>query len=188
MAAYPEKYLQFSDHQLLRLLADDDHIALRVIYDRYVGPLYQAAIRRLPVQHKAEDLVQEIFVSLHKNRKELRKVNDLRAWLFACLRHRILNEIRDFKLHEMHHLQIARGMEGTVKEESVYDLKVLEKTLQRALAQLTERCREVFLLSRVGHLSNKKIASRLDVSVKAVEKQITSALRELGKEVDRLEE
>jgi RNA polymerase sigma-70 factor (ECF subfamily) len=51
--------------------------------------------------------------------------------------------------------------------------------LEDGVAQLPEKCRQIFTLSRKEYLSNKEIAARLNISIKTVENQITIALRYL---------
>ena len=65
-------------------------------------------------------------------------------------------------------------------ERSEFDLQ-----LQSALSALPEKCRSVFLMSRTDELSNRQIAEGLGISVKAVEKQITRALKILRQKLER---
>lgn len=62
----------------------------------------------------------------------------------------------------------------------------INNTLREAIDKLPERCREVFMLSKMEELSNKEIAERLGISVKTVEVQMTKALSRLRKELEWL--
>lgn len=70
--------------------------------------------------------------------------------------------------------------------EDEINAKELQSLLDESIATLPEKCREVFYLSRVESLSNKKIAERLNISHKTVENQITKALKILHTSVDKL--
>lgn len=59
------------------------------------------------------------------------------------------------------------------------DFQNLERVIQETIASLPPRCQEVFVLSRYENLKNKEIALKLDISVKAVEANITRALNAL---------
>jgi RNA polymerase sigma-70 factor (ECF subfamily) len=59
----------------------------------------------------------------------------------------------------------------------------LEDKLNEVLNSLPERCREIFSMSRFENKKNKEIAEELDISVKAVEKQITRALATIRTEM-----
>ena len=58
--------------------------------------------------------------------------------------------------------------------------------LKEAVGKLPERCREVFIMSKIEELSNKEIAEKLDISVKTVEAQMTKALTRLRVELEWL--
>jgi RNA polymerase sigma factor (sigma-70 family) len=70
--------------------------------------------------------------------------------------------------------------------EEEMDAKELQFILDQRIATLPEKCREVFYLSRVESLSNKKIAEKLNISHKTVENQITKALKILQTSVNKL--
>ncbi|MNL33364.1 RNA polymerase sigma factor [compost metagenome] len=54
-----------------------------------------------------------------------------------------------------------------------------EKGIMNQISQLTPKCREVFLLSRIEHFSNAEIAEKLSLSIHTVEKHISNALKQL---------
>ena len=187
MPALPAYYNNLPDAALLKMLAQQDEFAFKEVYQRYADALYRTAFKRLPIVHKAEDFVQEVFLSLYRQRHTTEEIVNLKAWLFACLRNCILNEIRNFNTHKKHDLQIATHTPLTTLSHSEYDLKKMEVQFHNALQQLTDRSRQVFLMSRTEHLPNKKIAEQLNISVHAVEKHITSALRVMKREMGKHE-
>lgn len=135
----------------------------------------------------ANDLVQDIFVRFW----EKYKGTDSDHWegvLYTMTRNRCLDQLKH--LHVQHRLLgreitetefeklIIEDLTGTL---SVTDDKLLVRELNRELeaiiASMPDKCREVFTLSRQEGLGNEEIARRLGISVKAVEKHITKALR-----------
>lgn len=61
-------------------------------------------------------------------------------------------------------------------------LRQLEMSLDNAISALPERRKQIFKMSRLDHLPNDEIASRLGLSVRTVEKHIELALRDLRSE------
>ena len=61
---------------------------------------------------------------------------------------------------------------------SVVTFREIEDIIEKTLADLPPRCREVFVFSRYGGKKNHEIAGELDISLKAVEAQITKALKQ----------
>ena len=55
-----------------------------------------------------------------------------------------------------------------------------EELLMRAIDSLPEKCRQIFVLSRMNRLTNQEIATQLDLSIKTVEAQISIALKRLA--------
>ncbi|WP_157963021.1 RNA polymerase sigma-70 factor [Chitinophaga deserti] len=167
-------YTALSDKELVTLLAGNDARAFEVLYQRHAGAMYQFAYKKVPVQAIVEDLLQEVFANLYRRRAELSHIENIRSYLYNALRNRIFNELRNSLLHEQHHAQMPP--EQVTALHINYDLQQLEKVFAAALDKLTERSREIFLLSRRDHLSYKEIAERLGISVKAVEKHMSRSL------------
>ncbi len=174
------EYSTLSDHELIVLLAHDDNNAFKTLYDRHARVLYLAAFKKLPVPHLLEDLLQEVFLTLYRKRSSLGEITNLRAYLHSALRNRILNELRNSLIHEQHHQQLS--VPEAAESPCNYDLQLLEKRFGEALDRLSERSREIFLLSRRDELSYKEIAERLGISVKAVEKHMGKALQVMRSE------
>ena len=167
-------YTALSDRELVTLLAGNDARAFETLYQRHAGAMYAYAFRKVPVPAIVEDLLQEVFTNVYRRRTELAHIENVPSYLYNALRNRIFNELRNSLLHEQHHQQMPSGQ--TADLHINYDLRELEKAFAAALDKLTERSREIFLLSRRDHLSYKEIAEKLGISVKAVEKHMTRSL------------
>lgn len=174
-------YSALSDKELMRLLAGDDARAFEALYQRHAGALYAFAYRKIPVPAIVEDLLQEVFTNIYRRRAELDHIENIPAYLYNALRNRIFNELRNAMLHEQHHQQLSTGQSADLQIN--YDLRELEKAFAAALDKLTERSREIFLLSRRDHLTYKEIAERLGISVKAVEKHMSRTLGVMREEL-----
>ncbi|WP_119079203.1 RNA polymerase sigma factor [Chitinophaga alhagiae] len=174
-------YSTLTDQELTKLLAGNDNKAFETLYQRHAEALYLFAYRKLPVPHVVEDLLQDVFANIYRNRASLSGIGNFRAYLFTALRYRLLNELRNSLLHAQHREQLPT--ETTAEAPLRYDLHQLEKAFNAALEKFTERSREIFLLSRRDHLSYKEIADRLGISVKAVEKHMSRSLHALRHEL-----
>ena len=64
---------------------------------------------------------------------------------------------------------------------SSLETEELYRLIHEAILALPEKCRRVFVLSRQESLTNQEIAQKLDISVKTVEGQITTALKKIRK-------
>lgn len=172
------------DQELLDLLKTGDRFAFAAIYDRYCSSLFRVALNILGDGEIAKDVVQEAFIMLFEKVNE-RVIVNLQAYLFQTVKYQCFMHLRSGRISEKHLHQMNLILASNAVEEEI-EAKELQSVLDQSIATLPERCREVFYLSRVESLSNKKIAERLKISHKTVENQITKALKILHSSVNKL--
>lgn len=171
-------YVFFSDEALLEAMARGDEQAFTVLYEKYWEKLLVIALNRVRSIEVAEELVQDLFTDLWKNRFRIVIRKNVSAYLFGALRNIILDHIRQEIVREKYIRHISRFHHSqdnaTANQIGLSDLN---NALKEAVGQLPPRCRQVYELSRNEHFSNLEIADRLDISHKTVENQITKALK-----------
>jgi RNA polymerase sigma-70 factor (family 1) len=171
-----QEYQMWPDAKLLDLLKLDDRKAFDMLYKKYSAKLYYAAYNLFRDKDVCEDLVQELFIDLWTKRNQL-NINSLEWYLKVAIKNRVLMYLRTKKVT----LDVS-AIELLTEKYSA-DSQLLQRDISRVLdnnvALLPKKCREIFTLSRKDYLSNKEIASRLNISIKTVENQITIALRYL---------
>jgi RNA polymerase sigma-70 factor (ECF subfamily) len=173
-----------SDAQLLILFSNGMHKAFDCIYERYWRPLYNISRSILEDDDRAKDTVQEVFVSFYEHAKQ-KEIRSLRAYLFQSVKYQCFMQLRSGRISEKNLQRMQIVIAANLVEEEV-EASDLQRFLDEEIASLPEKCREVFYLSRVELLPNKKIAERLKISPKTVENQITKALKSLKMSVDKL--
>jgi RNA polymerase sigma-70 factor (family 1) len=176
--------LNLTDAELLDLLRTGDRRAFASIYDRFCSVLYRLAFRILNDDDLAKDVVQEAFIMLFEKANE-RVILNLKAYLFQTVKYQCFMHLRAGRISEKHLHQMNLIIASNTLEEEM-DAKELQSVLNKSIETLPDKCREVFYLSRVEALSNKKIAERLKISHKTVENQITKALKILHTSVNKL--
>lgn len=129
----------------------------------------------------AEDIAQDVFLKIWEKR-EIVKEDTLKALIFRIARNMYFNS------HKRKNLDLKfmkEAVQGNLHESPEYELEVKEfdQRLQSAIGKLPEHCRTIFLMSRMDDLKNQEIANSFGISVKAVEKQITKALKMLREEL-----
>lgn len=173
-------YQHLSDRELLGLVKADDKNAFGEIYNRYWDFLTQSASKHLQSKQKAEDLVQEIFLSFYNRRNEFELAVSLRAYLSQALKFKIMNEyrsqvVRDTYQKNIHYTYTYAHAGNNVHH--AYETKELACNINRSINMLPEKCKQAFLLSRSEDLSYKDISGHLNISVSTVEKHIIKALK-----------
>ena len=167
-----------SDLELLSRVREGDESAFEAIYKRYYSLLYIHACKLLKESGEAEDCVQEVFSGLWQKVGQLEISVSLSSYLYTSIRNRVLNRIEHKRVKDAYLFSMQRFMK---EGESIIDeeLRVRELTalIEKEIAALPEKMREVFELSRREELSHKEIAEKLKISDKTVKKQVSNAIK-----------
>lgn len=178
MRVSPQHLKQPSDETLFKLVKEDNRQAFEEIYARHWPTLVTLASRKVASQHKAEDMVQDIFISLYKRRHLIDFNISLKSYLNKSLKFKILNEYRSQSVRKSY-LEMAAYHQDTFSDMGNIELKELTYGISTSIDALPKKCKEVFLLSRGQELSHKDISSWMGISVSTVEKHIVKALKHI---------
>lgn len=140
--------------------------------------LYRYAFNILKDEKICEDLVQDIFFSLWKNRNTS-KIDNISAYLFQSLKFQIYKHFRDTKFVSMDIERFYNIIEVNASPLETLVLKDLEEMVSAHTKKLPKRCQEIFYLSRYESLSHKEISDKLNISIRTVKNQISVALKHL---------
>jgi RNA polymerase sigma-70 factor (ECF subfamily) len=170
-------YEALDDLQLTGLLRSGDHAAFTEIHNRFWEILINAAYQRLKSREAAEEAVQDIFVSLYVRREEVRPKGGLEAYLKTALKFKVIDAYRAQQTYYTHLDSIIYESKlQSAEHDQESEIREMRNRINIAAAKMPEKCREVFLLSKMEQLSQQEIADRLDISVSTVKKHIHKAL------------
>lgn len=161
---------------LLRQIKEDDEAAFKYLFDTYFTAVYRLAFFYLKKDTIAEEIALDVFTALWEKRKMIEIKLSMKAYLLASARNRTLNYLRD---HEQDLAIDNLSPFDSAIEEYPLEMKELEQLINEAICALPDKCREVFLKSRMDNQSNKEIAADMSITVKTVEAQITKALKHI---------
>jgi len=171
-------YSTYTDQELMDLLKVDPDAAVVEIYNRYWSLLLDTAYRRLKSREESEEVVQEIFISLYLRRNELHITSTLEGFLKNALKNKVLNFFRH-QMRKERYVQLVESIpvgQSNEIEEQLHN-RDLARQIKEATQRLPEKCREVFILSKIEHQSNSNIAEKLGISVSTVEKHISRGMK-----------
>jgi len=173
------------EQALIRQLKDANPTAFRRVYDRYGQRVYQFALGYLRSEAAAEKVVRDVFSRLWEKRHTLDGELSLSGYLFTLSYHLVLAAFREqhSRCQPQEIMQRLTTRCGSPTEEHVL-YQELELSYQRAVAQLSLRQREIYLLSRHEGMSERQIADRLHLSVSSVEEELHQAVRALRTQFD----
>ncbi len=145
----------------------------------------QTYVRNMVV---AEDIVIDSLVYYWENRERLDENTNIPAYVLTVVKHKCLNYLQQQQIH--------KDIEESIQSHAEWELSTRIATLEacnpselfnaeameivnRTLAKLPSRTREIFIMSRMQNMSHKEIAAKMDISTKGVEFHIGKALKEL---------
>ncbi|SHM58413.1 RNA polymerase sigma-70 factor, ECF subfamily [Chitinophaga jiangningensis] len=178
-------YAATDDATLLDLMKAGDHDAFTAIYNKYWYPLMQHVMKAVRVYSEAEDIVQELFVSLWKNKSKLEIQYALSTYLYNSARYMAIRNIERNITRSNYLQRLSDQLDngGVPSPETLLHMRNLEEKIEQAIHDLPDKMREIFNLSRKEQLSYREIATLLGISEETVRKQISNALARLRNQV-----
>ncbi len=177
--SFPDPTPLVSDADLLARLRDGDHAAFEAIFRQWYEPVVRAANRVLHDPGVAEELSQDVFLELWRRRDTLAPDSSVAGYLMQAVRNRALNHLRHLQVQRKSAVYVEALSEPAEQADADTQAGELQDAIRDAIAALPPRTREVFLMSRERNLRYSEIADALGVSVKAVEANMSRALRQL---------
>lgn len=132
----------------------------------------------------AEDIVQDVFVTIWKKRNELVIDSNLKGYLYRAVSNSCLNYLKSYHKRNVKPLEeFGDQALGVYTPYDNIDFDRLNTAVEKAIDNLPPRCKVIFVLSRMEGLKHQQIADALHVSVKTVENQMGIALTKLREEL-----
>lgn len=167
-----------TDEELVFLMKEDNQAAFTILYERYWKKLVVQAYYILKTGEGAEEVVQEVFLDLWNRRAALQITHTFHTYIAAAIKYKILRRLSREKKEKERRAAWTAVEEDTTTQEWL-DFQAMRNSLEAAVQQLPEKCQLVFRLSREAGMTEKEIASELNISVKTVETHLSRALKSL---------
>lgn len=143
-----------------------------IFFRRLYLPLGMYALRIVDDADVAEDMVQEAFIKTWRQLETGREISNFKAFIYRCVRNECLTYL------STQENKVGEELIPDVGEE-VIDTSFRDARIWKAIDELPEKCREIFLMSKRDGYSNEEISEELGISMKTVKNQMTKALSRL---------
>lgn len=166
----------------LALSRRGDIAAFEQLFRTFAAELTDFVSTYLDTDDDAEEVVHIVFCWLWDHRFALPRPQSVRSYLYAAVRNRALNIVRDRRTEAAFRDRAARATRGndvvaaSPSPESELAVHDIEHALAAALRGMPPRCREVYVLVREHGLTYAEIAVALDIAPKTVEIHMSRAL------------
>lgn len=162
------------------------------IYLSYFPKMKRFAKEYVISDEDAENIVQDVFVELWENKEMLNMHINLIAYLFTTTKNKCLNHLRHklvvqdtaTKLQEEYTISLRMNLDSLETfDNNLFSDQDIEKLINRALDSLPEKCRKIFIMSKIEGKKQKEIAQELNISINTVGTQIAIAYKKLRTEL-----
>lgn len=154
-------------------------------YRKHSRDLYNFMYYKCGNEDTASDLIQEAFIKVFENCSKIEFLK-AKSYLFTTANNLFLNSAK----HEKVKLRYNKNNPADDQDHENPDFLLQEKEfmqqLEKAIENLTEGQREVFLLNRIDGKKYREIAEMLNISEKAVEKRMMGALKSLRENIGNI--
>jgi RNA polymerase sigma-70 factor (ECF subfamily) len=174
---------QYDEKRLLLLISQDSNYAFQFIYDLHKDNIYRVAILILNSPILAEEVVQDVFLKLWFERKNLNELQSLENWLFIVARNHCLKQLKKIA-SEWKNIGGYSASENELFEEhpeNGLDKNIYKSIHKNAVSQLTEHQKKVYELVKLQNLSHQEVATKLKISPLTVNKHLVRALKSIRK-------
>lgn len=172
-----------TDKELITAISGGSEKAFRIIYDAHYKLMLGVGINITHDIDTAKEVVQEVFFQFWKNRESLKADISIRNYLKRAVINRSINQIKyNSKFISDEALEHTEGSSQAPDQEM--ESNELKAVIEKAVNNLPEKARIIFILKRQEGMPLKEIAEKLDISPKTVENQITRAVKLLKAELD----
>lgn len=156
--------------------------AFNSLYDLLYIYLYNFALKITRSREISEEVVADVFTNFWIDRDKHSKIKNVVTYLYVAIRNRALNEIEKERRRENISLEdiTVEIAEYRCNPELEYISNEEVDKINRAMEQLSPRCKMVLVLSREHNLKYKEVAEVMGISEKTVETQISRALKKMA--------
>jgi len=180
-----------TEEQLIEDAKNGDKIALAQLVKKYEQTIYNFAFKICRDKERAENSMQETFLSMVKSLKQFSGKSKLSTWLYTIVSNHCLMQARAQKKYDYSSLEDEDGLidernvvDWNFSPEKLTENSELKLVLDEAIQKLPHDYRIVFLLRDVEGLSTKETSEIVNLSVPAIKSRLHRARAFLRNELN----
>lgn len=160
----------------------NDQQAFQQLFKKFFTSLFAFSSSIVKVKEIAEEIVEDVFLKLWINRKNIINISNIRVYLYIAVKNHSLNYINrncNKKNIELNNLDVVCG-ELSSNPEDLMIVSEMLLAINKAIHELPPKCRIVYKLVKEDGLQYKDVAEILSISPRTVENHIALALRRIA--------
>ncbi|MEL1223199.1 MAG: RNA polymerase sigma-70 factor [Candidatus Neomarinimicrobiota bacterium] len=174
------------EQDLLKKVKNSDKNAFHQLFSNFYDILFRFVVYKVKDSDLAEDISQETFLRVWKKRADLLPEKSFFSLIARISTNLCYDHFRHSAVRKRHEDQIpVYGKSHFDDPEKMNQAKVVEEEIQRIVNEkLPDKCKSIFILSRIENRTNREIAEMLELSIRTVENQIYRALKILKENLE----
>ncbi len=179
-----------TDEELISRFQNGDVYAFNILVRRYENPIYNYIYRYISDRVEAEDIVQETFYRLYKNKHYYKEIAKFSTWIYTIAGNLAKTELRRKKRRKFFSINYFMS---TDKDYDIPDLDanpektlnsiITDEIIQKAIAKLSSKFKEVILLRDVQGFSYEEIAVIVNVPLGTIKSRVNRARLKLQEDL-----
>ncbi len=177
----------FPDSQIIlelqrRIAEYDDTVAYKKLFFHFFLPLKNFAAAILKSGPLAEEVVSDIFLEIWIRRKQIPEIENLKMYIYVSVRNAALRKLQQLKKISTISLDEMKVDLASIDPDAEMNLLTAElsQKIAAAVDQLPPQCKIIYKLAKEDKLKYKEIAQLLNISVKTIDNQLSTALRKIA--------
>lgn len=173
-----------TEKELIVRLKDGDQTAFELLFHFYYPGLVVYTSQFTADRNDAEEIVQDFFVRFWQKHQQIIPTDSFKNYFFLSVKNSSLNYLKHKKIEAKYLKELSDlSNQHLVYDPDLYLSTELQEKIKKSINLLPERCREIFMMSRIQGMKNDEIAKELELSKRTIETQISNALKVLRVEL-----
>jgi RNA polymerase sigma-70 factor (ECF subfamily) len=184
------KEINHSELNQFKAFKEGDDLAFNFYFNKYYNRVLGFSIQFLYDKDEAKNVSQEAFLKLWINKDKIQTETGIQPFLFTYAKSICLNLLRHNKVKDRFKNDLLNQKERQLDTQILnsmhfdsLELTELEVLINKVIADLPEKTKQVYLKKRFENKKNEEIAAEMGVSQKAVEAHMTKALKILKEQL-----
>ena len=179
--------MSIDEKTLIRNVKNSKKSSFQKLFFQFHDQLFRFVIYRVQDTDIAKDIIQETFLRIWEKRRSLQPEKSFFSLLARISTNLCYDHFRYTEVRLRNRDRIPEyGKSHFDNPEEVVQAQAIEKIIRKLVNEkLPQKCRIIFILSRIEGLSNQEISLKLGLSIRTVENQIYRALKILKKHMKK---
>ncbi len=175
-----------NERELFTRISQGDEAAFTQVFYYYEPRIFPFLVKLTDSKQLAEEIVQELFLSLWLKKESAAGIENPRAYIFRMAANKATNWIKKEAIKARHETNVVATLKDDYNTaEDTLAIKEIQEVVNKAVEELPPQQKIVYKLNRQEGLRNEEIAAQLNISEKTVKNHLTEALKTIRQHLQK---